>query len=140
MVAVMMVAGIFITTWSPSATGESTSSFLQNLLHMSEETAQFVNVLFRKSVHLVSYGVLALVLYHSFLKKRFVKAFLLTLLVASIDEWMQVFIPNRTGALTDVLLDGVGALIALLFIKYLKDRDRTKKPFEKQKTTRTPPK
>ena len=33
-----------------------------------------------------------------------------TILVASADEFHQTFLPNRTGSLSDVLLDTAGAL------------------------------
>jgi VanZ family protein len=48
-------------------------------------------------------------------------ASILTLVVASLDEWHQTFLPSRTGAFHDVLLDCSGAviiqLIALAFLR-----------------------
>lgn len=129
MIAAFMIAGIFITTWSPSATGNSTFSFLQELFHLSEEAAQFVNLIFRKGVHLGAYGVLASVLYFSFVNKPILKAFLTTVLVASIDEWMQVYIPQRTGTITDVVIDGIGACIALSIIAIIKHQKYKRKRF-----------
>lgn len=43
-------------------------------------------------------------------------AFLMTALVATLDEWHQMFIPSRTGNLRDVLLDSTAALGAQVLI------------------------
>jgi VanZ family protein len=37
-------------------------------------------------------------------------------MVASLDEWHQTFIPSRTGAIRDVILDSCAALTAQLLI------------------------
>jgi VanZ family protein len=52
-------------------------------------------------------------------------AFFMSALVASLDEWHQTFIPSRTGAISDVMLDSFAALTAqvLIFI-YLSRRPR----------------
>jgi VanZ family protein len=43
-------------------------------------------------------------------------AFFMAALVASLDEWHQTYLPSRTGALHDVLLDSFAALIAQVVI------------------------
>src|SRR5438046_10186521 len=43
-------------------------------------------------------------------------AFFMAALVASLDEWHQTYLPSRTGALHDVLLDSFAALIAQIVI------------------------
>ena len=45
-------------------------------------------------------------------------AFFMSALVASLDEWHQTFLPSRTGAFCDVMLDSCAALTAqvLLFV------------------------
>ena len=43
-------------------------------------------------------------------------SFLMTALVATLDEWHQTFIPSRTGNLRDVLLDSTAALGAQFLI------------------------
>jgi VanZ family protein len=37
-------------------------------------------------------------------------------LVASLDEWHQTFLPSRTGAISDVMLDSSAALTAQVLI------------------------
>jgi VanZ family protein len=46
-------------------------------------------------------------------------------LIASLDEWHQTFIPSRTGAIRDVMLDSGAALTAqLLLFLYLSWKPR----------------
>jgi len=72
----------------------------------------------RKSGHFLGYGALGLAwlraLWLSLPRYRFLfvaeLALAGTALVASLDEWHQTFLPNRTGSPWDVLLDSCGAL------------------------------
>ena len=43
-------------------------------------------------------------------------AFLMTVLVASLDEWHQTFLPSRTGTVRDVILDSSAAFVAQILI------------------------
>lgn len=43
-------------------------------------------------------------------------AFWMSVLVASLDEWHQTYLPSRTGAFRDVVLDSAAALTAQLLI------------------------
>ena len=82
--------------------------------------------LIRKSGHFFGYGALGLVwlrawwmtLPHSRFYQDAFLALLGTALVASLDEWHQSFLPNRTGSVSDVLLDCQGAIV-LLLLSYL---------------------
>lgn len=114
--AILYCIAIFITTASPASTGGSTFSFFQQWFHLSEEAARLINVIFRKMVHLVAFGILAILFYNSFIKRRYLTAWLLTTLYAATDELHQVFIPERTGSIIDVGIDSLGATIALLIV------------------------
>jgi len=46
-------------------------------------------------------------------------AFFMTVLVASLDEWHQSFIPSRTGTWHDVVLDGAAAVGAQILLYLL---------------------
>lgn len=99
----------------------------------------FVNHIMRKTGHFTGYGILSFLLYRGWreltliqLEERlkpamrtpeFLKsmrrvwcarasalAILSTFLVASLDEFHQTFVPNRTGMFRDVILDTTGAL------------------------------
>lgn len=78
----------------------------------------------RKSGHFLGYGMIGLAWLRAwwmilprstFLLDAFL-AVLGTGLIASIDEFHQTFLPNRTGLSTDVLLDCCGAIILQLVV------------------------
>jgi len=80
----------------------------------------------RKCGHFFGYGILGIVWLRAwwmtlprsrYLHNAFL-ALLGTTLVASLDEWHQSYLPNRTGSVSDVLLDCLGA-IALLLAVYI---------------------
>jgi VanZ family protein len=78
----------------------------------------------RKSGHFLGYGAIGLAWlrawWMSLPHSRFVQDALMALagtaMVASLDEWHQTFLPNRTGSPYDVLLDCCGALTLQLIV------------------------
>lgn len=119
--AILLCIAIFITTASPSATGGSTKMLFEKMLGLSENQASFLNLVFRKCVHLSAFGLLAILFFNGFEQKRFWLAWIVTTIYAATDEIHQVFLPNRTGAVIDVGIDSLGAMLALLLMKvYLK--------------------
>lgn len=80
----------------------------------------------RKSGHFVGYGSMGLLWLRAWWMSLPRAGFLLdatlamlgTSIVASSDEFHQTFLPNRTGVLSDVVLDCCGAIV-LQFIVYL---------------------
>lgn len=120
--ALLWCVAIFIVSGSPSATGGSTQALLQKMFMLTEEQAALVNLLFRKSVHLSAFGFLAFLFYMSFEKRRYVLAWVLTTLYAATDELHQVYLPNRDGTINDVVLDSLGAVLALSIIKLFTSR------------------
>lgn len=83
--------------------------------------AGFVEFIIRKSTHFLTFAALTLMFYRVF-RSRFSPAIsfpwsgLLAVLTAILDEWHQTFTPNRTGMVTDVLLDTTGVSMMLLMI------------------------
>ena len=80
----------------------------------------------RKTGHVVGYAMLCLLLYRGFRatvgdlriweRKSAIVAWVGTLIVASLDELHQSFIPSRTGTYRDVILDSTAGLVALLLL------------------------
>lgn len=95
----------------------------------------------RKLAHMTEFGILAMLFYWALgfypkiagtmetyisqsgfradapsKKKRYLFAFFLTVIYAGLDEFHQLFIPDRSGNLFDVCVDSTGALLALLFV------------------------
>lgn len=87
------------------------------------------NAHIRKTAHFFEYFILALLLYitFSFYEANFVKTvfftFLICLLYAVSDEIHQAFVPGRSAALWDVVIDMCGAVSSLTLI-YLKRKSR----------------
>jgi VanZ family protein len=119
----------------------NTSRFLYPILHFlfGIDTARFevLHHYLRKTGHFIGYFVLSFLLFRSWratlpLSSRWALrwaaiAFLMSALVASLDEWHQTFLPSRTGTIHDVILDSIGALIAqILILVWLRSRNQMK--------------
>lgn len=78
------------------------------------------NFAIRKTAHFTEYLVLSLIALHAFDPKRdtsgesIIAAFVLVMLVSSIDETIQLFVPGRSGQVTDALIDCSGAAVGIL--------------------------
>ncbi|MGE6487605.1 VanZ family protein [Paenisporosarcina sp. NPDC076898] len=88
----------------------------------------FVEFLIRKGAHILTFGALAIVSY--FILKRYIRAFLITLMMAIMDELHQSSTAGRTATIQDVFLDAFGALLALtiLFVLHKVRKDRRGSP------------
>ncbi|MDV6379060.1 VanZ family protein [Sporosarcina sp. GW1-11] len=75
----------------------------------------FVEFLIRKAAHFLTFGLLALVIYSLWPKRkgRLLGVALLTLILACADELHQSFTGGRTATMQDVYLDMAGALTFL---------------------------
>ena len=117
----------------------NTSRFIRPLLEFlfpnsPEEILNIYHGYIRKLAHVTEYAMLAfwasrafstskLKFLHRF---RFLWAFVLVFLIASIDETNQSYIASRTGSIYDVLLDvSGGTAMILLFQSVSKYRSRT---------------
>jgi len=125
--------GLIMFLSSGQASMSNTSRFIRPLLIFlfpaaSEETLNIYHGYVRKLAHVTVYAILAFWAYWAFsnsLQKLlrefwFVAAFILVLLVASIDETNQSYLASRLGSIYDVLLDALGALAMIVFIAFCK--------------------
>lgn len=116
----------------------NTSRILYPLLHflfgMDWAHFEFWHFYIRKGGHVVGYAILSVLLFRAWrvtlpamsnvkwTPRWATIAILGTALVASLDEWHQSFIPSRTGAVSDVVLDtcaGIGAQL-LIFLWWMR--------------------
>ncbi len=79
----------------------------------------WIDVLVKKSGHAAGFGALALAFAHGLTGRRSRKrglmlAWALTVAYALTDEFHQSFVLTRNASAVDVLIDGVGAALALL--------------------------
>lgn len=97
----------------------------------------FVEQIIRKIAHLSEYAIGGFLVYGLFLtfnlksKTQFIGSWIFITIYAITDEVHQLFIPGRTGKVTDVLIDSLGAIIGicvlLLIVKifsYLKNENK----------------
>jgi VanZ family protein len=85
------------------------------------DTFVAIDFLLRKAGHFTEYAILAVLVHHALgiarqwsADRRLLVAWLLAALYAASDEWHQSFVPGRTPAVTDVVIDACGALAGLL--------------------------
>jgi VanZ family protein len=81
----------------------------------------------KKGGHMLGYALLGLAFWHGLGRETpgaWWKAWLLSMLYAVTDEFHQSFVPGRGPWVMDILIDGAGALLALLFARMLRDRGR----------------
>ena len=101
----------------------------------------FWNNLLRKTGHVIGYAIMSILFFRSW-RGTFPRlstpwclqwatiALLSTALIASLDELHQSFLPSRTGALHDVLLDTAAALSAqLILFAALRSKSRTEREY-----------
>jgi VanZ family protein len=131
---------VVISGFSTGAfTSDNTSRFIVPILrfflpHASPETLELLHFFVRKCAHFTEYFILSLLILRGIragAKGMHLRWALLTILLvagyASLDEFHQSFVPGRTAAVGDVLIDTSGGAVALivasLFARFRKDRD-----------------
>jgi VanZ family protein len=107
---------------SGAASMSETSRFIRPLLEFlfpnaDADTLYLYHAAIRKLAHIFQYGILGLLAHRAFsaLKRPFVLALCYVAVVAITDEVHQSYDPSRTATPFDVLIDLVGAFLALRF-------------------------
>ena len=125
--AIAIIWTLFI--WCNSLTpGEGSSSLSLGVLEMVRgvldsiglPSAWIANFLIRKAAHFSEYAILGVLVTravdgtYAHRKAQLCGICLALLLVPSIDETIQLFVPGRSGQVSDVLLDCCGAAAGVL--------------------------
>lgn len=107
---------IYHVTSSPAATSSNTSSIIKKETKASPKSVHKMDFILRKSAHVTLFGVLALLLLFALGSQKGAPllAWFLASLYGATDEIHQIYVPDRTPSITDVGIDSIGALIALL--------------------------
>ena len=96
---------------------DNTGDFLRKLV--GRELPWILHIGLRKLGHLLGYGILGALAFRAArvdFRRPVPVALAIAILVASIDEWNQSTMRARTGSPWDVLLDVVGAAIAIALL------------------------
>lgn len=113
---------IFVLSAQPgSESMEMSDRFaaLAKILFLNQEfLMRHATLIVRKGAHMSEYGILAILLYQMFHEgndqtKAWQLAFGCSVLYGVSDEFHQLFVAGRAGALSDVLIDACGGAIAL---------------------------
>ncbi|NFU57017.1 VanZ family protein [Clostridium botulinum] len=83
---------------------------------------KMTNFIIRKIGHFTEYFVLCMLIVFSLKNevknnKKYIISIITTFLYACSDEIHQLFVPGKSGRITDVLIDTVGGIIAILIYK-----------------------
>ncbi len=117
----LLLITFFSTGWFSAAQTERVAVPVLHWLFpgASPDTLLFLHHVIRKSMHVLVFGILGLLLYRGMgdtpggRAVAFACALLLTIGFAGLDEFHQSFVPDRTPSVRDVGWDGIGATIAL---------------------------
>ena len=125
--AVTVIAIESTNTFSADHTSQWLRPRLEDLFgHLRDSFWWWFHHLLRKTGHFIGYGLVALTWLRAWLltlgrltdmpRNRWrwssvLLAIAATALVASADEWHQTFLPSRTGQVSDMLLDTLGASV-----------------------------
>jgi len=126
-------------------TSENTSRFIIPSLHWlfphaAPETLELTHHLIRKCGHLTEYFILSLLFLRGIRSGRpgvrlrwALTAILLVAAYASLDEFHQLFVPGRTAAVTDVMLDTAGGAAAQLAAAFFLSSAKSREEQERQR-------
>ncbi len=124
----LVIIWLFVIFNFSSQQGNVSQSKSQEITnHISENYNEIVtgidneilHYLIRKSAHVTLYFILCIfvmnALFHGGLRGKdlFIRAFIICLFYASMDEIHQKFVSDRSGKVTDVFIDGIGIVLAM---------------------------
>ena len=96
---------------------------IQHYLYMLPDVGHLTNGVLRKLAHLTEYAWLGIALYSAFRVFRISHGgkctLVISFLVASVDECIQLFSPGRSAEFKDVLIDTTGAGLGILLVAAL---------------------
>lgn len=95
-----------------------------------EQLVEKLNKPLRKVMHLTEYFILALLLINALnlnnIKNKYLITIIICIIYALTDEYHQTFISGRTGQLTDVIIDTLGAILGITLNKIIsKSKEKT---------------
>ena len=95
-------------------------NFVDRLELMPQEQLEFWHMVLRKCAHFAEYMILGVLsgisLIHMELRRRSLVGIGFCMIVAVLDETIQLFVDGRAGKLIDVLLDGAGATVGIALL------------------------
>ena len=125
---VLLIIWLFVIFYFSNQPGNLSSSLSDNLtLLIFNNITNFLIFIVRKIAHISEYFILAILMYNVFKdylssKKSYLITFILSILYACSDEIHQLFVVGRECLPRDVVIDAIGVILALIFIKLYNNR------------------
>ena len=126
---ILLIIWLYVIYFFSSQNGsasESTSSIIYNIV---KTYIPNINVLIvRKLAHFIEFSVLGIIItllykeYKCITNKGFILIFLLRIIFASFDELHQLFINERAGKITDVVIDSMGSFFGIICTLFFKKK------------------
>ncbi len=99
--------------------------FLSSRPDLPKAAEPWLELLSKKTAHFLAYATLAVLAHHALRltwpqwtpRRHVLAALVIAVLYACSDEFHQSFVPNRNAALTDVMIDTLGASVGLLLVQ-----------------------
>jgi len=125
-ITVFWCLAIYYFTEQPVFNDEHTLRFFY-IIGLPEAMIRIIDFVVRKLAHVALFFTLAFFALQVVRRWRweYITAWAFASVYGMTDEWHQLFVPGRSGKLSDVLIDAIGALI-LIAIVYLRDKSRQK--------------
>lgn len=121
-ISLLIIWMIFIFVMSSFSATESTNqsdiivTAISNTINISN--IHLLTVTIRKLAHITEYLILGILTYNVY--KNYNKSICISILICFLyaisDEIHQIFIPGRSGQITDILIDTIGALLGIILI------------------------
>lgn len=96
----------------------SIAVLIYNLFDISD--TEKVSFIIRKCAHVSEFFILCILVINLVskynVKHIYLISFIICVLYASSDEFHQLFVPGRSGQVTDVLIDMIGVILGLLLV------------------------
>ena len=96
-------------------------NFIDEFESMPEEQLAYIHFLLRKCAHFTEYFILGVLVllsqHHTGIRRKIFTGLVICMLVASVDEMIQLFVSGRSGQISDVLLDTAGAAVGSLVVR-----------------------
>jgi VanZ family protein len=138
--------GIIVTESSQIGGASNTSRILYPvfhfLFHMGADRFEFWHPILRKTGHVIGYFIMSLLFFRAWratLPRSDTRtwclnwariAWMMTTLVACLDEWHQAYVPGRGSSVHDVLLDSAAALLAQILLWWMLRRKEPEQDLE----------
>ncbi len=110
--------------WLPPLLWMTLIFILSSQQRVSVSDITSVNFIFFKSLHIIEYAILFMLLFRALYKERKLpshKALLYAMIIAIIygvsDELHQMFVPTREGSPRDIVIDTIGIFCSFMYTK-----------------------